>query len=123
MIPLEKGTNEITFKFLPKYYVDALIVTGFGLVLLVLVYLAEVKKMGIAGKLLRKAELHIQGEDDEDDVPDDDDPQEDDDEPEPDDDPDDYGDDTPPDEDDDEADTDDDADGQPLVEEDSFDDA
>ena len=124
MIPLEKGTNEITFKFLPKYYVDALIVTGFGLVLLVLVYLAEVKKMGIAGKLLRKAELHIQGEDDEDDdYTDEDDSQEDDDEPEPDDDPDDYGDDTPPDEDDDEADTDDDADGQPLVEEDSFDDA
>ncbi len=66
-VPLEEGENKITFKFLPKFYVDSLIVTGFGVVLLVFVFLAEVKKIGFAKILLKKAQVQIQGEDDDED--------------------------------------------------------
>ncbi len=64
-IPLEQGENKITFKFLPKYYIDSLIITGFGVVLLVFVFLSEVKKINFAGHLLKKVQLNP------DDVPDD----------------------------------------------------
>ena len=89
-VPLEQGENKITFKFLPKYYIEGLIITGFGVVLLVLVFLAEVKKKNIAAKLLPKVQLNP------DDISDDEMPQE---EPEQDDLPEEdaQNDDTPPD--------------------------
>ena len=58
IVPLEQGENKITFKFLPKYYVDSLIITGFGIVLLVFVFLSEVKKINFAGHLLKKVQLN-----------------------------------------------------------------
>ena len=47
-VPLEKGENKVTFRFLPKYYIVSLIVTGFGVICLVLVFLCEVKKYDMA---------------------------------------------------------------------------
>ena len=58
IVPLEQGENKITIKFLPKYYVDSLIITGFGIVLLVFVFLSEVKKINFAGHLLKKVQLN-----------------------------------------------------------------
>ena len=57
-VPLEKGENTITFKFLPKYYIEALIITGFGVILLVFVFLTEVKKINFIKNLLPKVQLN-----------------------------------------------------------------
>ena len=47
-VPLEKGENKVTFRFLPKYYILSLIITGFGVICLVIVFLYEVKKYDMA---------------------------------------------------------------------------
>ena len=57
-IPLEKGENEITFKFLPDFYVQSLIITGFGVILLVLVFLSEVKKISFTKHLFNKVQIN-----------------------------------------------------------------
>lgn len=80
-IPLEDGENKITFKFLPKYYIDSLVITGFGVVLLVFVFLVEVKKINFMQRLFKKAAVSADGEDDEnadsDDTDDDSEPEDD----------------------------------------------
>ena len=40
-IPLEQGENKITMKFSPDYWKVSLIITGFGVALLVLIFLFE----------------------------------------------------------------------------------
>ena len=75
-VPLEKGENTITFKFLPKYYIEALIITGFGVILLVFVFLTEVKKINFIKNLLPKVQLNPDdvSEDDPEEYDDDTDP-------------------------------------------------
>ncbi len=75
-VPLEKGENEIVFKFLPNYFIQSLIITGIGVLLLVLVFLTETKKLDLASpikKLAGKFEVKF----DEDDIDDNDDEQDD----------------------------------------------
>lgn len=62
-IPLEEGENKITFKFLPDYFVDSLIITSFGAVLLVFVFLHEVKKVNFVNRLLSRAQVVNEAED------------------------------------------------------------
>lgn len=50
-IPLEKGNNTITFRFMPKYLIHSYIITGFGVVLLILVFIVEIRKINVSAKI------------------------------------------------------------------------
>ena len=54
-IPLEQGENKITMKFSPDYWKVSLIITGFGVALLVLIFLFEYKRGKVMKKVLAKA--------------------------------------------------------------------
>ena len=54
-IPLEQGENKITMKFAPDYWKVSLIITGFGVALLVLIFLFEYKRGKVMKKVLAKA--------------------------------------------------------------------
>ena len=68
-IPLEQGENRITFKFLPDFFVQGLIITGLGVLLLVLVFLTEIKKVDLAKpfrKLSDSVQVKVEEAEDED---------------------------------------------------------
>ena len=54
-IPLEKGTNTISMTFSPEYFKVSLVITGFGVVLLIIVFVFEFQNGRIAKKLISRA--------------------------------------------------------------------
>lgn len=52
---MEQGENKITMKFSPDYWKVSLIITGFGVALLVLIFLFEYKRGKVMKKVLAKA--------------------------------------------------------------------
>ncbi len=74
-VPLQKGNNTVTFSYMPKFFIQSVIITGFGVVLLVLVFIIEVKKINVSRKISSffgsaavKLENVVADEDDEEDT-------------------------------------------------------
>lgn len=56
-IPLSAGENKITMKFSPDYWKISLVITGFGLTVLIIIFLFEFRNGRIMKKALKKAKL------------------------------------------------------------------
>lgn len=63
-IPLEPGENKITMKFLPDYFVFSIIITGCGILLLILVFLFEYKKNWLIKKFVGSSKDDVNNDSD-----------------------------------------------------------